>query len=385
MRSKTNKPAPEVIALFEPAAAGDAHYIGNSTTLQMIRGAWPGAKILFWAEPGHAAAVTKGLNTVTIPVYPPYGHNEDRDFLKKALFELRAFLNIRSKKPAMLICLQTTPVTINLVKWLFPKTVRVFYFLHHQDKWLLPGNNEHRIWSPAFWMRRGLTHTRENETNIIWGDNMRQTLAGLFPAVPVESLDLTSPVNPDARLTPLEKPVCFASTSAAAPVRRTGDLFVLEKLLRERNVQGFTLSHIASFTHPLIVQPPDSQVINHGKNGFVAQDVYEKLFHQIHYSLYFYPRDSFQLTSSGALLASLSSYKPVIAIRNAYFQYVFDKMGDIGYLCDSIEEMAGVIQTIVERMDTARYLAQYENIKKGIELFSFPVIEKKLRMILGVS
>jgi hypothetical protein len=46
--------------------------------------------------------------------------------------------------------------------------------------------------------------------------------------------------------------------------------------------------------------------------------------------------------------------------------------------------MAGVIKTIVERMDTARYLTQYENIKKGMEFLSYPVIEKKLRKIMRV-
>ena len=39
------------------------------------------------------------------------------------------------------------------------------------------------------------------------------------------------------------------------------------------------------------------------------------------------------------ILESIWSEKPVIALRNAYFEYLFTKYGDLGILCNDIETL----------------------------------------------
>lgn len=57
------------------------------------------------------------------------------------------------------------------------------------------------------------------------------------------------------------------------------------------------------------------------------------------YLLFFYGKDKYRLTASGALLDAVRFRKPIIALRNEYFDYFFSKFGKVGYLADSIEEM----------------------------------------------
>lgn len=78
--------------------------------------------------------------------------------------------------------------------------------------------------------------------------------------------------------------------------------------------------------------------------------------------LYFYSSDKYRLTASGALLDAIRFRKPVIALRNDYFEYFFNKFGELGYLVDSVEEMAELI-------------IRSENLNKE---FKFDEIEKKL-------
>ena len=37
---------------------------------------------------------------------------------------------------------------------------------------------------------------------------------------------------------------------------------------------------------------------------------------------------------------------PIIALRNDYFEYIFNKFGSIGYLVESVDEMAEIIYSV---------------------------------------
>ena len=54
-----------------------------------------------------------------------------------------------------------------------------------------------------------------------------------------------------------------------------------------------------------------------------------------------------RLVASATFLDALSYVKPGIYLRNPYVEYYFEQMGDIGYLCDSYEEMREVVLAIL--------------------------------------
>ena len=78
---------------------------------------------------------------------------------------------------------------------------------------------------------------------------------------------------------------------------------------------------------------------NLGK-GLVPIDVLEARVKKLDFILYLYPTDSYQLMASGAILDALSLQKPIIALKNDYFDYIFKKFGEFGFLFESVEKIA---------------------------------------------
>jgi glycosyltransferase involved in cell wall biosynthesis len=103
----------------------------------------------------------------------------------------------------------------------------------------------------------------------------------------------------------------------------------------------------------------------------------------MHYCIFLYPKNSYKLTASGALLESLAHLKPVISLRNSYLEYIFNKMGNIGYLCSTIEEMTVIIKEISQEQDTNIYIKQQENIRSGLWYFSTDYLEDELLKIIS--
>lgn len=101
---------------------------------------------------------------------------------------------------------------------------------------------------------------------------------------------------------------------------------------------------------------------NNGK-FHLNRDELENRINELDYIIYLYPRDSYNLMASGAILDAINMRKPIIALKNDYFCYMFEKFGHFGYLFDSIEEIAYFINNIN---------------KDNIGSFDFDSIQKKL-------
>jgi len=119
----------------------------------------------------------------------------------------------------------------------------------------------------------------------------------------------------------------------------------------------------------------------HGKDAPLAPNIYNTLIEEMTFCVFFYPSDTYRLTASGALLDALFHLKPVIAITNPYFRYIFNKMGAIGYLCNTIDEIAEVIKGICIKHDSTLYRQQQETIRAGLKHFSLESVEGQLRTV----
>lgn len=104
-------------------------------------------------------------------------------------------------------------------------------------------------------------------------------------------------------------------------------------------------------------------------------DQYSSYVKGMDYLLFFYDPNSYKLTASGAILEAIWNEKPILALRNAYFDYLFEKYGPIGYLCDNVKELLQKIDQIetgpvkpefVENLRMARKDLLPENVLKQL-------------------
>ena len=92
--------------------------------------------------------------------------------------------------------------------------------------------------------------------------------------------------------------------------------------------------------------------------------------------------DHYRFTASGTFLDALAFLKPGIYLRNDYIEHYFNQMGDIGYLCDSYEDMVSTIRDILSKFPSVRYRQQVENIRKGRVVFEPKTLAPRLREIV---
>lgn len=103
---------------------------------------------------------------------------------------------------------------------------------------------------------------------------------------------------------------------------------------------------------------------------FLDRAAFEREVSSADYVLFLYPPRSYRFSVSGAFFDAVSLLKPVIAIRNPFFEHCFHKMGDIGYLCDTVAEMTKLLHDLCSSFPTTRYFAQQEQLLRGREVFS---------------
>lgn len=82
--------------------------------------------------------------------------------------------------------------------------------------------------------------------------------------------------------------------------------------------------------------------------------------------LLLYDKGSYELTASGAVLEAIWDRKPIIALDNYYFRYLFNKFGDLGKLCNSLEELSGYINLLSNISSNNYIMANIEKARKNL-------------------
>jgi len=80
-------------------------------------------------------------------------------------------------------------------------------------------------------------------------------------------------------------------------------------------------------------------VLSSNNSALLSRDDFNNKVNELDYILFFYPTNSYTITASGAIMDAINFEKPILALRNTYFQYVFNKYGAFGFLFENINDM----------------------------------------------
>lgn len=119
----------------------------------------------------------------------------------------------------------------------------------------------------------------------------------------------------------------------------------LYRLLPESAKNRFAFSIVGNIqTESSILE--DTDICYETGDVPLSRDEYDRRIQELDYILYFYSSNAYKITASGAIFDAINMRKPIIAIRNDYFQYLFDTYGEFGYLVDDIYQMREMILKI---------------------------------------
>ncbi|MDB9874304.1 hypothetical protein OAC97_03505 [Flavobacteriaceae bacterium] len=134
-----------------------------------------------------------------------------------------------------------------------------------------------------------------------------------------------------------------------------------------------TLSMLAyknEFVNDLVGKEPS------GKPKYLNRITFENELLKLHFAIFFYPTTEYVFRASGAITDAIALGIPIIALKHPYFNYLFSKGGDIGYLCDSFEDIRKVIDTLMKTdiLQTDKYIQQISNVQKLHSIFNLDYV-----------
>ncbi|NQT30022.1 MAG: glycosyltransferase [Candidatus Saganbacteria bacterium] len=381
-----------MIFICEPNCSGFEHAEVNSALLYVVASAFPQEKIFFAAEKEHLKHVTSklkqfkvlNLTGITINIPPRYSP----DFVKMipSLFQTIKIFNLASKLKSkkILFCSTTSPglISIKILQRIY-KNIRCIVMPHSileltlriPKRWYL-------IYPLLFWFRHVfLVGNSDKISYLVLGEFIKKQLQLDFPNLNTKICSIDTPYNfcPTPTFTPPKSNVRFAFLGVGT-VSKGIDLFFrlaadCEKA-RVKSPPQFTLIGHLKDKIPAALYSNTSITIS---RKILSRAEFAQRISEIHYTLYLYK--SYRLSTSGALFDAFSYVKPIIALRNPVFDYYFSVLGDIGYLCESYEEIKNKVLEIVNTSPHERYRTQCNNILKGREKLGYPNLARKFKYI----
>ncbi len=92
-----------------------------------------------------------------------------------------------------------------------------------------------------------------------------------------------------------------------------------------------------------------------------------------------------KLAGTGTFIDTLSFVKPGIFLRNTYIEHYFNEMGDIGYLCNNLQEMKELIRAIIKKFPEEKYREQCKNIISKRSIFDPNNVARQIKDIFALE
>ncbi|MCW8085832.1 glycosyltransferase family protein [Sabulicella glaciei] len=374
-----------MIIIVEPSWKGHFHAPGNTSTVKVIARAFPNEEVCFFAEETHLAEVRQDAGLQALPnlrfdtLALPTQHfgSPGTISLSRLRDEFRMIRRaLRAAPPGenvLLFLISTTATT--------PFAAVAASLLRRGRVGLQVGYHGNLI---------DAVGTRPRNP-VLRALDTRAALLTRFP-VPTRHLLLEEPVREELlrhfpvlanRLDVLPLPVNEREASeqtpldlSSGPVRvgllgigsqaKGGDTFMtLAARLKARWGEAVEFDHIGSKGKGQPEVPEG--VLLHPPSSHLPRSEFTERLRRLHYICLPMRRGYYDLSASGTMIDALTFGKPVLATRIPLTEHFFRAYGDIGELRDTGEELEQALDGILGQRDTARYLAQVENLRQAAQ------------------
>ncbi|QEM67236.1 glycosyltransferase [Geobacter sp. FeAm09] len=385
-----------MIIACEPVCHGFEHALVNAAVLSVVAEAFPGQELLFLADEGHIGYVasdpiisTRG-GVAFEPLALPARKSSGSERFKHEFSMVAALFAMAEQRGASLVvftCISDETLrAIKLLAAKFPK-LKCVAVLHGvlasvlKRPSLFPWKNRNtfRTWF--------LKQNSPQLTYILMGDSIERELVARFPEMRpyVASIDLPYRFAPPCEHEPFgDRTVTFGSLGVIRKAKGSDAFLRLaNEVAASRHswqprfvcVGPVVDKKLRKLLGPAVTVPsPDAPL---------SADEFALHARQLDYAVFLHGADAYTLTASGALFDAFSYLKPLIALRNPFFTSYFEKMGNIGYLCDSYEDVRRTVMEILDNPPLDEYMLQRQALLKGRERLQVGALAATLRAKLA--
>lgn len=116
---------------------------------------------------------------------------------------------------------------------------------------------------------------------------------------------------------------------------------------------------------------------------FLAAEDYAAHIGAIDYTIFPYSAHHYRVRASASILDTFEHFKPPIVFNIPLFKDYYERMGNIGYLCDNYPQMLEKVLHIIEEPPVSEYQSQQRAIAAQRRLFTPEVLAPQFKKIIG--
>lgn len=233
-----------------------------------------------------------------------------------------------------------------------------------------------------FYLKKELYRLPKNCKLIVLGDSIKDNLIKKLDFLKERIISMDHPYLSSGILnSEIEKKtnssIKIGTIGVATPEKGNMSIIDISNFLRHSNYDNIELYHIGKLHTDLSI------LKNYVYLPFDSQELVDSLnfnneIHKLDYFLYLYPSSNYKYTASGALFDALVHGKPIVAIKNDFFEYFFNKYPGIGFLYNNIEELCeGIVH--LPLVGSYKYNEMAEKCKMTLQSVSPYVLAKGLK------
>jgi hypothetical protein len=220
--------------------------------------------------------------------------------------------------------------------------------------------------------------------SLFYGLTIKNNLYSLYPQYPnknIITIDHPYEFNIIAFASMLTYPVVIANIGTAILAKNSQLIFNLAEQVKEAIGQkkikiiqvGRMSSEVLAYSNQYV------ECLYNGKD-FIKPEIFNGQLMEADYFIYFFEKGGYyDLCPSGTFFDAIKYNKPIVALHNDFFDYYFSKFGNIGYLCDTIEEIADIITSISKGEKVNEYPIQVANINNAKDRLSIKEIANSFK------
>jgi len=382
-----------MIVIAEPTCIGSEHAPFNAAIVEVAAIMASGSHIIFYGDQSHIEAVKQVLgdrtpdNITWFPIITP--KRSLRDFAKRFCIEFKLFgeILISSKKSNLLIVTSAVETSLPALKaqcLLLRFKPRINVIFHAGLPQFLYSKKRHRLLCWA---------TPANMAYIVLGDYIKNAVLRIIPKLSNNIFGIEHPYLFNTAITKLQgtnNPSLFGFVGLAT-LAKGFDVYLnlIECLSNEYSSDSFQPFKLVGKVGDDCVDIFDefkrgsgARLLNYpAERANLPLNVYRSEISSLDYFVMPYDKHSYEFICSGAAMDALYFKKPIIALKSPYFSYLFDLCGDIGYLCDDLNEMVSTVKRLFEFNDLSRYERQISNLASAQAKFSPIAVARQLEEI----
>jgi hypothetical protein len=371
---------------------GDKHVEVNGGLLQALQLIYPDDEFFINADNRHYNNIIGKLAKVNnVHCYNNFKYNPKEDSKRNIVFKIirqsilahKIFKEAKKREVRFIIFTSAFPFVAIFLNYLAKRFKQKIIVCQHGDLGVLL-LDKNRITTRVFRyvIKYFLFHRNlQYNTFLFYGKSIENRLINTYPQFSNENvISIDHPYQYDncrGRHLSNKSPTIIAHIGMALISKQSHLLFDLAKKINNNKIKFIQIGSLASEIQPYINEYVDILAPN---VDFVPPQVFDEALEKSDYFIYFFKKDSYyDLCPSGTFFDAIKYETPIISLRNDFFEYYFNKLGNIGYLCDSFEEIVTLVEDISNNKRVDEFSKQVNNLRQAKQKLSINEIAVALK------